>query len=111
APAAFVGPGRLPERFARLLIEPHNEGVFFAVAILDQHITDQNRAGRHAPGAFEVPQVARPDVLAIDRITMQAADPEEREDQLAVGHTRSRRPAVHDMAFFRLAGPGDLLPE
>jgi hypothetical protein len=110
APAAVVAAARAPDFFAGFLIESDEIGIAIGIAVLHNHVIDQDWAGGGAPGAFEGSEVFGPERFAGNGIGMNAAAAEERDDHFAVGGATGRGPAIHDVGGLGLAAPRSLLP-
>src|SRR5205814_9767368 len=111
APAAVVSALGQPDFFSCLLIECSQKGVLVGVAILYGEIINQDRAGGSAPGTFESAEVVRPQGATIDAVAVNSTATKERDDNLPIGDTTGRRPAVHHVTGLRTSFPSRLLPK
>src|SRR5207253_917594 len=112
APAAMVAALGAPDLLPRLLMEGDQLGVFVSVTILNNQVIHHDGTRRRAPRAFKRPEVARPEMPAVNGINMQTSSTtKERRDDLAIGHATGRGPTVHDVARLRLTFPRGLLPK
>src|SRR4051812_26641274 len=94
APAAHRFALRRPDCGACVLVQRKERGGGLAIAVLNDQITDNARAGRRPPGTREGSQVARPKMLTCRAIGVQAAAAKKRHDYLPVGRASCRCPAV-----------------
>src|SRR5690349_1531139 len=89
-PAAALGrhSRRLPECLAGLFVQPHEQTLTRRVTVLDHQVANDDRRGPCSPGAGKRAEVARPQWLALDGVTVNAALAEKRDDSLAVCRAR-----------------------
>jgi hypothetical protein len=84
-PAAMIAALSPPDFLASFFVERDEIRVFIRVAVLNHLVVHQDRTGCRAPGPFERPEVAGPEMLAIRGVSVNSTATEERDHHFAIG--------------------------